>query len=538
MDGLQTNPASLATGSLQVDTPKAVAHPEPDAMGSLDQASPTAGAWKIGVSLPALQVEELPTPEKAFDVKRIGLEELVLLVLGPGVIALGLSIGSGEWLLAPLAIGQFGFQGVFWVGFVSILLQVFYNVELARYTLATGEPPIVGFGRTPPGYWLWIPVALLILFIALLMGGWAVEAGSSLLMLITGQAPGAATLGASRLIGIGLLVSMFLLLTLGSKVERTLEIIQLAVLPYILLGLVMVTLVIVPLDYLWSSLSAFFIPSRPPQGVDLTLLGAVAGFAALASGLNFMFTGYYRDKGYGMGSRVGYLAGLFGGKAGTLSAAGKTFPEDEHNAVIWKRWFRLLLLDQWGIYFIGAVLGIALPSILYGYLLSTSTGLISDETSIVGALALLLGQRYSQLLAGWALVLGFVILYSTQLVVLELLARNLTDVLHGLSRRFRLSLGGDVRRFYYPTLLVLVVVISAVIQIGVPLKMNILSANISNLAAMIFPLVMIYLNRRLPRPARSSAWSILFLLANAVFFGFFFINFVMVQLTGTALMRF
>jgi hypothetical protein len=331
---------------------------------------------------------------------------------------------------------------------------------------------------------------------------------------------------------------MFLLLTLGSKVERTLEIIQFAVLPYILLGLVMVTLVIVPLDYLWSSLSAFFIPSRPPQGVDLTLLGAVAGFAALASGLNFMFTGYYRDKGYGMGSRVGYLAGLFGGKAGTLSAAGKTFPEDERNAVIWKRWFRLLLLDQWGIYFIGAVLGMALPSILYGYLLSTSAGLAVDETSIVGALALLLGQRYSQLLAGWALVLGFVILYSTQLVVLELLARNLTDVLHGLSRRFRRSLGGDVRRFYYPTLLVLVVVISAVIQLGPPFKMSLLSANISNLAAMIFPLIMIFLNRKLPRPARGSAWSIILLLANAVFFGFFFINFVMVQLTGTALMRF
>jgi hypothetical protein len=485
-----------------------------------------------------LQVEELPTPEEAFQVKRIGLEELVLLVLGPGVIALGLSIGSGEWLLAPLAIGQFGFQGVFWVGFVSILLQVFYNVELARYTLATGEPPIVGFGRTPPGYWLWIPVALLILFITLLMGGWTVEAGSSLLMLVTGQAPSAASLGVARLIGIGLLVSMFLLLTLGSKVERTLEIIQFAVLPYILLGLVMVTLVIVPLDYLWSGLTAFFIPSRPPQGVDLTLLGAVAGFAALASGLNFMFTGYYRDKGYGMGSRTGYLAGLFGGKSGTLSAGGKTFLENEHNAAIWKRWFRLLLLDQWVIYFIGAVLGMALPSILYGYLLSTSTGMAADETSMVGALALLLGQRFSQLLAGWALVLGFVILYSTQLVVLELLARNLTDVLHGLSRRFRLSLGGDVRRFYYPALLILVLVISAVIQLGVPLKMTVLSANISNLAAMIFPLVMIFLNRRLPRPARGSAWSIIFLLANVLFFGFFFVNFVMVQLTGTALMRF
>ena len=528
MDAIQLNPTSTETS----------ARGEGLHTAGLDPTSATPLTWQIGVSLPALEVEDLPTPEQVFNVKRIGLEELVLLVLGPGVIAAGLSIGSGEWLLAPLAIGQFGFQGVFWVGLVSIILQVCYNVELARYTLATGEPPVVGFGRTPPGYWIWVPLALFILFIAFLMGGWAVEAGASLLSLVTGRSPGAADLGTARLIGIGLLISMFFLLTLGRKIERTMEFIQFAFLPYILLGLLMVTLVIVPFDYLWTTLTAFIIPSPPPQGVDFTLLGAVAGFAALASGLNFMFIGYYRDKGYGMGARAGFLAGLVGGKAGTLSPVGKTFPEDERNAAIWKRWFRYLLIDQWGIYFTGVVLGMALPSILYGYLLSTSGAGVADATSIVGALALLLGQRYGQLLTGWALVLGFVILYSTQLAVLELLARNLTDVLHSLSRAFRLSVAGDVRRFYYPTLLVLVLVISVVIHLGMPLQMNVFSANLSNLAAMIFPLMVIYLNRRLPRPARSSTWSIILLVANVLFFGFFFINFVLVELTGNVLMRF
>jgi hypothetical protein len=504
-------------------------------------SSPTSAGprlWQIGVSLPPLEVEDLPTPEEVFKVRRIGLEELVLLVLGPGVIGLGISIGSGEWLLAPLAIGQFGFQGVFWVGLVSIVLQVFYNVELARYTLATGEPPIVGFGRTPPGHWIWVPLALLLLYIAFLMGGWTVEAGASLLYLVTGQPPGQADLGLARLIGIGLLISMFFLLTLGRKIERTLEFIQFAFLPYILLGLLMVTLVVVPLDYLWSSLAAFFIPAAPPQGVDFALLGAIAGFAALASGLNFMFIGYYRDKGYGMGSRTGYLSGLVGGKAGTLSPVSKTFPEDARNAAVWKRWFRYLLIDQWGIYFIGIVMGMTLPSILYGYLLSTSGSAPADATSIVGALAGLLGQKYGQLLTGWVLVLGFVILYSTQIGVLELLARNLTDVLYSLSKAFRASVGDDVRRFYYPTLLVLVLVISVVIHLGPPVQMNILSANLANLAAMIFPLVMIYLNRRLPRPARSSTWSIILLVANVLFFGLFFINFILVELTGTVLVRF
>lgn len=494
--------------------------------------------WQIGVSLPPLEVEDLPTPEQVFNVKRIGLEELVLLVLGPGVIALGLSIGSAEWLIAPFAVAQFGFQGVFWIGLASIVLQVFYNVELARYTLATGEPPVVGFGRTPPGFWIWVPLALFILFFAFLLGGWTVEAGASLLNLVTGELPSQANLETARLIGIGLLISMFFLLTLGRKVERTMEFIQFAFLPYILLGLLMVTLVIVPMDYLWSALKAFFIPAPPPQGVDFTLLGALAGFAALASGLNFMFIGYYRDKGYGMGARSGFLSGLFGGQAGTLMPAGKTFPEDERNTAIWKRWFRFLLMDQWGIYFTGALLGMALPSILYGYLRSSSGASPANDISIMGALAQLLGQRYGQLLTGWALVLGFVILYSTQIAVLELLARNLTDVLYSLSRAFRSSVAGDVRRFYYPALLVLVLVIGVIIHLGQPLQMNVFSANLANLAGMIFPLVMIYLNRRLPRPARSSGWSILVLAANALFFGLFFINFVLVELTGNVLMRF
>jgi hypothetical protein len=49
---------------------------------------------------------------------------------------------------------------------------------------------------------------------------------------------------------------------------------------------------------------------------------------------------------------------------------------------------------------------------------------------------------------------------------------------------------------------------------------------------------MIYLNRQLPKPARIQWWSYLVLLANTLFFGFFFMNFVVMQATGTALFSF
>ncbi len=507
-------------------------------LAAVSTAAARPANYPLGVSRPPLEIADLPTPEQVFKVKRLGWEEMLLLALGPGVIALGLSIGSGEWILGPLSVSQYGLKGIFWVVLISTILQVFYNIELARYTLATGEPPVVGFGRTPPGYLLWVPLALLSFIAAFILGGWAVSAGSSLYALIVDRPVSEADLEIARLIGIGLMLSVFLLLMVGRKIERTMEAVQGLFLPYILIGLAMVTFVAVPPSYLGGALAALVIPSRPPQGVDITLLGALAGFAALASGLNFMFVGYYRDKGYAMGHYTGYLPSLFNPQPAAIRPAGVTFPEDEQNALRWKRWFRILLLDQWGIYFVGALLGIALPSILISYLIINSGQPAPGQNEILYAVSQLLSQRYGQLVGSWALITGFVILYSTQIAVLELLARNLTDGLYGVSGRFRRWAKNDPRRFYYAALAGLILVISIIIHLDTPVGLSVLSGNLSNFAAMLFPLAMIYLNLKLPRPARITWWSILALAANALFFGFFFINFLAVQMTGSPLVRF
>jgi hypothetical protein len=89
---------------------------------------------QLGVSRPPLAVEDLPEPEQVFGVSKIRLRELFMYVLGPSLIALGISIGSGEWLLGPQAVGQFGFVGVGWAIHISALLQTFYNVEISHAT--------------------------------------------------------------------------------------------------------------------------------------------------------------------------------------------------------------------------------------------------------------------------------------------------------------------------------------------------------------------------------------------------------------------
>jgi hypothetical protein len=75
-------------------------------------------------------------------------------------------------------------------------------------------------------------------------------------------------------------------------------------------------------------------------------------------------------------------------------------------------------------------------------------------------------------------------------------------------------------------MLLLLVVVAIVIRLSLPVGLIQISANMSNLSAMIFPFVIIYLNRRLPRAARPSWYHTVILLLVAVFFGFFFVNFV------------
>src|ERR671911_1392510 len=143
--------------------------------------------YSLGVSRPDLAVADLPTPEEVFRVRRLGAKELFKYAVGPSLIALGISIGSGEWLLGPQAVGQFGFVGVGWVILISAVLQTFYNVEISPYVMATGEAPLVGWGRVPPGYLLWAPLSVFVIIFAFIAGGWAAAAGQGVYALVHGE---------------------------------------------------------------------------------------------------------------------------------------------------------------------------------------------------------------------------------------------------------------------------------------------------------------------------------------------------------------
>ena len=84
-----------------------------------------------------------------------------LAMIGPGLLMGGAAIGGGEWLTGPLVTARFG-GALLWLATLSIVFQVFYNLEISRYALYSGEPIFTGKFRTLPGPRFWLGVYLLL----------------------------------------------------------------------------------------------------------------------------------------------------------------------------------------------------------------------------------------------------------------------------------------------------------------------------------------------------------------------------------------
>jgi hypothetical protein len=480
-----------------------------------------AETYPLGVGRPPLKVDDLPEPERVFGVPRIGPKALVTLVVGPSLIALGLSVGSGEWILAPLAIGTEGWVGIGFVALISILLQAFYNMEVGRYVLATGEVPSLGFGRIPPGFYIGTILAVLLFYLAFITGGWASGAGDGLFTFITGDIPGEEDQNTTNWLAVGLMGVIFVITLLGRKISRTMELVN-----WVIVGFILITVTLAAILLAGASEWGDGLEGLPPEGVDATTIGSVAGFAAMASGLNYVFMNYYRDKGYGMGSKTGFIPGLLEREKREVDPVGTTFPETPENAARWRRWYRFLTIEMWVVFVPGALIGILMPGILVSSL-SNRSGTPPEEATMPTYVASQLDQLGEpRIYYWWALLVGFLILFSTQLVVFEMLVRNFVDAVYGSSARFRRAVGGDPRRFYYPFMVLLAIVISVIIFQALSTELLQWAANMSNLAALIMPFALMYLISKLPRPAKANLWSYVVLVCVAVYFGFFFLNFL------------
>ena len=259
------------------------------------------------------------------------------------------------------------------------------------------------------------------------------------------------------LIGVATFFVCVAILLVGRRIERTLE-----VLNWVLIGVILTSFLALGLAFVpsgtWlaagvgfggydrvSSAFAFM-----PGGMDFVLLASLVAYSGCGGITNVTLSNWARDRGYGMGERVGYIPAAVGGQRVHLAHTGFIFTPDAANMTRWHGWWRVVRADQWGVFFMGGLLGMALPALLYVTFLPRGTDI--RGLGIAAALASSIGQQAGAAMGTVIALLGAWLLFKTQLDNLEGMVRALTDMLWTGSSRMRAWRGGDVRRVYYSVL--------------------------------------------------------------------------------------
>ena len=245
--------------------------------------------------LDAWATAELPRPPKPKGLAWIG-------TVGPGIIVLGASIGSGEFLLGPAAFVRYGLT-LLWVTGVAAFLQTVFNTELMRYTLATGEPALTGFMRTRPHSTFWACFYSLLYFLQVGWSGWAGAAAGSIFFLYAGTLAGPENANIVYGIGVATFLACVLILLVGKRIERTLEILNWILVVAILGGFLILALLFVTPET-WLAAAAGFVGLDPrsgsfvfmPRGVDFFLIGAFAAYSGAGGMINVTLSNWARPR--------------------------------------------------------------------------------------------------------------------------------------------------------------------------------------------------------------------------------------------------
>jgi len=253
--------------------------------------------------------------------------------------------------------------------------------------------------------------------------------------------------------------------------------------------------------------------------VDWALLAAFAAIAGAGGLSNALFSNYARDKGWGMGAKVGAIPSAIGGLSIGLSHVGMVFTITPAALKHWKGWFRHIVRDQVAVWMLCSVIGLALPCMLSLEFLRNTP--VSDHR-VAAMTAQGMALRFPGLarpLWLFTLSVGFLILAPCAVYSGDLLARHWTDILWVTSPRVKKLARNEVRLVYYSLLSVYAVWGTITLAMLSPLQIAIVGAVLGNIALGFSAFHTLYVNRTLlPRELRPSVLMQLGLIGCGVFF--------------------
>lgn len=505
---------------------------EPSESPGQDLAS--QGAAAAAVYLPAWGVDTLPEPTPP-------LWRNWRAFIGPSIVMMGVQIGGGEWLFGPEVTARYG-GSLLWIATIAIVAQVFYNLECGRYALYTGEPILTGFFRIWPGPLFWTCV-FAFFSTGFLIPGLSTHAAAIIVALVRDRPPSEEDRALVMTISYITLGAVVLPVLFGGKVYNTLQRVMTVKVFGVLGFTFLVGVLLVGSDHWIAVLAGFFsIGSVPVVGADgqettvntfaslwtngslpvislanIMVLGGFAGYAGGGGLSNSTYSNYVRDKGWGMGARVGAIPSAVGGKNITLSHLGKVFAPTEPELRKWRGWWRTILVDQVFIWMPGCFVGMGLPALL-SLEFARYSPLYVSESKLDWTQAVLTadGMRHAPGFAPFlahllwiaTLLIGLLVMLPSQMSVVDDFSRRWTDAIWSASSRVRRHLHGHQVRVIYYCFLTAYVLWSITAQYlfskyGTPKLMTLVISNLNNLVLGVTAFFLVVINLRLlPRALR------------------------------------
>jgi hypothetical protein len=429
--------------------------------------------------LPGVTLQDLPEPQP---LRRL---------LGPGVVGAAIGLASGEFILWPYISAHVGLVFL-WGAVIGVIFQFFINMEIERYTLATGETALTGFSR------LWRHWTLVFVVLAVMSNmwpGWATSSATVFTYAIGGGEP--------RWIAIGELVTIGVILTVAPFIYRWVERIEFLKVGAVVVLIGVALAIAVTADGYSGLGDSVTNPGLPTDLGFALILGALA-YAGAGGGQNLVQSNWIRDKGFGMGARMPKLVSPITGEPVTKPSTGYMFPPDAGNLARWRAWWKVANTEQLVSFVLITIVTITVTS-----LLAYSTLFGQDPPNDVSFIQLE-GEALNDRL-GWFgtffWVIGAYSLFAAALGILDYMGRLVSD-----SVKVSYLPGSGwwtEAKLYVAVVWAHIVVGSGILLSGFdqPLVLLVISASVAGVMMFIYSGLLIKLNRRsLPRPIQIGGW--------------------------------
>ena len=364
------------------------------------------------IRIPGLRKADLPDRDRTF-----------WQLTGPGAVMIGLAIGSGEMVLWPWITAKFGTE-MMWAAALGVFLQLWINIEVGRWAVATGESAFTGFARISK-FWVFFFISLL--FVGAFLPGMGRAVGTSVRILVFGvDGPGADWVW-TALVSVVTLSILFGPKRIYNTVERSVGFMVLV----IVVGMLVVAFSIGTLSDVGDMLAGIlnFGHIRLDEQFTFNRFFGAFVFAGIGGLGNLYYAYYLRDKGVGMGKRIPPLLNPLREAQRGDSEIGFDFDDTPANARRFREWFSFVVVDSTVFFWIANTFTMFL--FMFGALVVLfPAGIVPEESQIIWDLALILEGA----VGGWGrylfLIVGIAAFFSSVLAGTDGGVRLWVDLLH------------------------------------------------------------------------------------------------------------